>query len=195
MTEAHECWRCGAATANEMLGCYQSKGGRCVQSALYRETTREAMRGQRRLYCDMDGVLADFDAHHRTLFGQSRTRHTGWSHIQPGFFRTMPAMSDAPFLWNAIKHLSPLILTGCPRSVDVAANEKIEWAHAQPWIGPGVAVICCRAKKKNLFCRPGDILIDDSAEYRPLWEEAGGVWVQHRTAAESLQTLSMLGVL
>lgn len=190
-----ECWRCGAATANEMLGCYQSKGADCVNSALYRDKVQQHMSGVRRVYVDMDGVLADFDAHHRTLFGRSRTRHTGWSHIYPGFFQTMPPMQDAPLLWNSIRHLGPMILTGCPRSVNAAANEKIEWARAQEFIGPDVAVICTRAKKKAQFCRPGDILIDDSPEYQYLWEQAGGTWVTHVNAKQTLQKLEDIGIL
>lgn len=149
--------------------------------------------GYRRLYLDMDGVLADFDTHHRNTFGYERERHTGWSHIYPGWFRSMPPMPDMSKLITAVAHLNPIVLTGTPRSVNMAGNEKVEWVKAN--IGAGVGVICCPAREKRLYCRPGDILVDDSAEHRALWEGAGGVWVQHTSADDTIRELGDLGVL
>lgn len=147
----------------------------------------------RRLYVDMDGVLADFNRGHIERYGHARGRHTGWSHIKPGFFRDLPPMPDMHHLWSRIEHLGPIVLTGVPSSVNAAANEKIEWLREQ--CGPNVPVICCQAKKKWVYCRPGDILIDDTEEYRPLWEQAGGIWIQHECAATSLKRLKQIGVL
>lgn len=146
-----------------------------------------------RLYLDMDGVLADFDTHHRNTFGYARERHTGWGHIYPGWFRSMPPMPDADALWKACLPLRPLVLTGSPKSVNSAANEKIEWVHAH--FGPDVGVICCPARLKKNYCRPGDILVDDSPEHRALWESAGGIWIDHRDARSTINQLGELGVL
>jgi hypothetical protein len=41
---------------------------------------------------------------------------------------------------------------------------------------------------------PGDVLVDDLLKYRHLWEEAGGVFVHHRTARDTLGKLSALGL-
>lgn len=147
----------------------------------------------RRLYVDMDGVLADFDRGHREAYGYSRTRHTGWSHIKPGFFRGLQPMPDMEHLWRAISHLGPIVLTGVPTSVNAASNDKIDWIRQH--VGPDVGVICCQARRKWVYCRPGDILIDDSEEYRPLWEEAGGIWVQHECAAQTIKRLREIGIL
>ena len=34
--------------------------------------------------------------------------------------------------------------------------------------------------------QPGDILIDDWPKYKHLWEEAGGIFILHTSAAQSI---------
>lgn len=149
--------------------------------------------GTARIYCDMDGVAADFDRHYANLFGKRRQRHTDWADVRsvPDFFLTIPMMHDFPALWSFIAPYTPIFLTGCPQSVNPAANHKVQWVHEN--IGDEVAVICCKARLKRLYCRPGDVLIDDTEEYRGLWESAGGIWVPHRNAHDSIDNLKALG--
>jgi hypothetical protein len=40
---------------------------------------------------------------------------------------------------------------------------------------------------------PGDILVDDYLKYRHLWEEAGGVFIHHTSASNTLRQLAALG--
>jgi len=47
-----------------------------------------------------------------------------------------------------------------------------------------------RAKRDHMEA-PGDILVDDTPRWRCLWEEAGGVFVLNRSAAESLAALGL----
>lgn len=49
-----------------------------------------------------------------------------------------------------------------------------------------------RAKRDHME-NPGDVLVDDRTKYRALWEEAGGVFVHHRTARATLAELKALG--
>jgi hypothetical protein len=149
--------------------------------------------GEARLYCDMDGVAADFDRHYRDLFGAPRERHTNWDDVRsvPDFFLNIPVMRDWPTLWAFIKPYRPLFLTGCPLSVNPAANHKVEWVHKH--VGDEVPVICCKARHKKLYCRPGDVLIDDTEEYRGLWESAGGIWITHKSAVDSIEMLKSKG--
>jgi hypothetical protein len=149
--------------------------------------------GEARLYCDMDGVAADFDRRYHDLFGKMRERHTDWSDVRsvPDFFLKIPVMKDWPLLWDFIKPYSPIFLTGCPLSVNPAANDKVQWVRNH--VGDEVPVICCKAKHKRLYCRPGDVLIDDSEEYRGLWEAAGGIWITHKSAADTIEMLKSKG--
>jgi hypothetical protein len=47
--------------------------------------------------------------------------------------------------------------------------------------------------KRDHMEAPGDVLVDDTLTWRHLWEEAGGVFVHHRSARESLDALEALG--
>jgi hypothetical protein len=44
-------------------------------------------------------------------------------------------------------------------------------------------------------CHPGDALVDDRSTYRRmgLWEAAGGLFIHHRTASETIEELRSAG--
>ena len=48
------------------------------------------------------------------------------------------------------------------------------------------------AAQKRRYCEPGDVLVDDSLKYRHLWEEAGGLFIHHRNAQQTLKELERL---
>lgn len=86
-----------------------------------------------KIFCDLDGVLVDFDAGVRNLFhGKGPDAipiGTMWGAIHnasPPFYEYAPWMSDGKRLWNAILPLSPDILTGVPMSRKSRA-EKALW--------------------------------------------------------------------
>ena len=147
------------------------------------------------LYLDCDGVLADFDRGARELLGMSpreyERRHgigRFWRALATapgGFYAHLGLMPDAMDLFEGVRHLDPVILTGLPRG-GWAAAQKERWA-AQHF--PSVRIICCMAVNKRDHCVEGDVLVDDTLKYRHLWEGAGGVFIHHRNAAETLAEL------
>ena len=150
------------------------------------------------LFVDLDGVLADFDAHHAAVFGvrpDKQADNVDWAAVRatPGFYANIPPMADMSVLWEAIEPLRPIILTGIPHSVDEAASNKTFWVR---WhLGPKVEVRCCRSSEKCLHAQPGDVLIDDWPKYRDLWIERGGLWVTHTSADRTIEQLRGLGIL
>lgn len=54
---------------------------------------------------------------------------------------------------------------------------------------PDTTMICCLSKNKRDYMKPGDVLVDDWTRYRPLWEEAGGIFIHHKSAKESIEAL------
>jgi hypothetical protein len=148
-----------------------------------------------RIFIDLDGTLADFDLGHERAFGARPDKEkddVDWERVRetPNFYRDLPPMGDYRVLWNAVKHHRPIILTGVPKDVPEAAGNKLAWVNRV--LGP-VDVICCRSKDKASYCSPGDVLVDDWEKHRALWEAAGGHWVTHTSAAESLRQLKELG--
>jgi 5'(3')-deoxyribonucleotidase len=149
----------------------------------------------RRLYLDCDGVLADFDHGATAILGMKpkafEHRHglgRFWQKLAtaPDFYFSLPLMTDAMRLFNAVKHLDPVILTGLPRG-NWAADQKMRWA-AQHF--PGVRMITCMARDKRNHAKDGDVLVDDNDKFRHLWEQAGGIFVHHKNAEDSIAELA-----
>jgi hypothetical protein len=149
----------------------------------------------KRLYLDVDGVLADFNLGFQTKFDLScedyETLHgtkAFWQTIRNdlNFFGTLPLMPDALELYNAVKHLRPILLTGVPFG-GWAEQQKFGWRDMH---FPGVPMVTCRSKDKALYCQPGDILVDDITTYKHLWEAAGGIYIVHTSANQSIKELN-----
>lgn len=149
----------------------------------------------RQLFLDCDGVLADFDAGAQAVFGMPpklfQDRYGPgrfWKRLAaaPDFYFSLPLMPDARELFEAVRHLDPIILTGLPRG-NWAADQKVRWA-AQHF--PGTPIIATMARNKRDHAKPGDVLVDDTLKHRHLWEEVGGVFVHHTGAATTLAVLA-----
>jgi hypothetical protein len=104
----------------------------------------------------------------------------------PDFYFSLPLLPDAMTLFNAVKHLDPIILTGIPRG-NWAADQKVRWAAKH---FPGVRIITTMARDKRDHAKEGDVLVDDQDKHRHLWEEAGGIFVRHKSAAQSLPEIA-----
>lgn len=148
----------------------------------------------RQLFLDCDGVLADFDAGAVALLGMApkafQDRHgvgRFWARLarHPDFYGTLPLMPQAMELFDAVRHLHPIILTGLPMG-KWAAPQKVRWAEQH---FPGTKIITTLARDKRNHAQPGDVLVDDQIKHRHLWEEMGGVFIHHQSVERTLQEL------
>ena len=157
----------------------------------------------------MDGVLADFDKSaeailktdniykYEFIWGPDKF----WEEINrfPNFFKDLDAMEDARHLWSKIKHLDPEVLTALPReNGERVAEQKRNWIERWDRITGAssyTTVHTCPTKDKPKLCKPGDILIDDRAVNRDAWIKAGGTYIIHTSANNTLTTLRALGVI
>lgn len=123
------------------------------------------------IYCDMDGVLV-----HQT--GRKR-------------FDLMDWMPDGRELWRFLAPLQPTILSQLMADVyEVSKPEKELWCRRE--LG-SVPVIVVRAEDgKFPYSAPGNVLIDDSERHREPWESAGGTFILHRSARQSIAELQLL---
>jgi predicted alpha/beta hydrolase len=151
----------------------------------------------RRLYLDCDGVLADFDKGATAILGlppKAYEKRHGlarfWQRLAqaPDFYFGLPLMSDAMELFEAVRHLQPIILTGLPRG-NWAAEQKVRWAAEY---FPGTRIITTMARDKRNHAKEGDVLVDDQLRHRGLWQDVGGVFVHHRNARQTLEQLREL---
>ena len=151
----------------------------------------------RQLFLDCDGVLADFDRGAAEILGmhpRAYERRYGpgkfWKALAtaPDFYAGLPLMPDAMELFDAVRHLRPIVLTGLPRG-GWAAPQKERWAAEH---FPGTPIITTMARNKRDHARPGDVLVDDQERYRDLWEGARGVFVHHTSASATIDALRPL---
>lgn len=149
----------------------------------------------RQLFLDCDGVLADFDAGAVQELGMSPRafeerfgKREFWRRIARSrdFYARLPLMPDARQLFEAVAHLDPIILTGLPLG-NWAAPQKIRWVDEH---FPGTHIITCMARDKFRHMKGADVLVDDRADHRDKWEDAGGIFVHHKGARSSLEQLA-----
>ena len=157
------------------------------------------------LFLDCDGVLADFDTYAESFLGERVKTADGMQYDVPdmwqriyahdGFYAKLPLMADAMELFEAVKHLNPIILTGVPkykREDGWAVQQKLKWKGQ---FFPGLEMITCLSENKRDYMEAGDILVDDNLQYRHLWVEREGIFILHTSAASSIAELKRRGVL
>ena len=153
---------------------------------------------RRQIYLDCDGVLADFDSAAEAILGAPshifEKRHGAgqfWKRLAgaDGFFENLEPLPDAFELYEAVRVKGPIILTGMPHG-QWAGPQKRRWVRRH---FPGVPVITTAAALKREHCHPGDVLVDDRSQHRGLWEQAGGLFILHRSAKASIAALQAAG--
>jgi 5'(3')-deoxyribonucleotidase len=132
------------------------------------------------IFCDLDGVLADFEQGVINKFNRSPdelNQGLMWSTINKSntFFETLPWMPRGVELWSHIKQYNPIILTGIPRGSKSAVEQKIRWCKRE--LGDDIQVITCATKEKSKYCLPGFILIDDRLDNLQSWHDKGGKFI------------------
>lgn len=132
------------------------------------------------IFCDLDGVLADFEQGVRNIFQKNIEELKPalmWGVINKSktFFETLPWTKKGRELWSRIKEYNPIILTGVPRSSSTAVEQKIRWCQRE--LGSNILVITCATKDKPKYCINNSILIDDRTDNLNAWNNKGGNFI------------------
>ena len=132
------------------------------------------------IFCDLDGVLADFEQGVKNKFNKSVDEikpSLMWGVINKSnsFFESLPWMPRGKELWDRIKHHNPIILTGVPNGCATGAEQKRNWCAVN--LGQHIKVITCASKDKPIYCLPQSILIDDRIDNLNAWIEKGGKFI------------------
>jgi hypothetical protein len=151
------------------------------------------------IYCDMDGVLADFEGGYKELTGidlQNEFKPEGekfWDPISKagiGFWAGLKWMPDGQQLWDYIKKYNPSLLSA-PSKEDSSRIGKSVWVKKRM---PGTKLILRSADRKKEFASPNSILIDDMKKNIDSWEAAGGIGILHTSASSTINQLKKLGL-
>ena len=151
-----------------------------------------------RIYCDMDGVLVDFNKGYKELTGVDLgTEHRNdthfWDPINDAgydFWINLEWMSDGKRLWKYIEKYKPELLSAPSRQED-SRVAKFDWVYKEL---PSTKLILRSAKHKKDFAGPKNILIDDRIDNIQGWREAGGIGIHHVGAKHTIDQLKVLGL-
>lgn len=156
------------------------------------------MENKYKIYCDMDGVLVDFDKGYHELTGRdirgefySDTHF--WDPINAAgkkFWLDLEWMSDGKKLWHYIEKYKPKLLSAPSRSDDSRVG-KHEWVERELH---GVPLLLRTAKHKKDFATPDSILIDDRIDNIEGWVGAGGIGIHHSSTDNTIKELKKLGL-
>jgi predicted kinase len=155
---------------------------------------------QYKLYCDMDGVIVDFEEGYDRLTGRKAPgvhstydKENFWQPIADAgskFWADLKWMPDGQQLWDYIKPYNPSLLTA-PSREESSRIGKQEWVDKNI---PGTSIVFKYAKDKKDLASPNAILIDDRKDNIQQWIDAGGIGILHTSTLSTQKQLQKLGL-
>ena len=169
----------------------------------YKDLYKEAKGQRTRIYCDMDGVLADFMVAAKKATGMTFTQSDSdkhWAVIRKtqNFWSDMPWMPGGRQLWSYIKKYDTHILSAYTPEDPNCIPGKRTWLRRNVSISSGNINLVRRRDKKKFAMRSGGkrqpaILIDDFKNNVDEFKAAGGIGIHHTNTAKTIKELKRLG--
>jgi hypothetical protein len=168
-----------------------------------KEESTEPEVQQYKIFCDMDGVLTDFDKQFKDLnpehlsSSQYQTKYGKekfWNFIDKEnklkFWTTMEWMPDGKQLWDYIKKYSPTILSAPSMDPSSRLGKRI-WLKNNI---PGAKLILAASEKKQNYSNKDSILIDDRHNNIEQWRSQGGIGILHTNTQDTIKRLQAYGL-
>jgi hypothetical protein len=171
------------------------------------------------IFCDMDGVLVDFDEGYKQLTGvttqhaDSQGKNEFWGLFRDSlknkdisersYWANLDWMSDGKQLWDYISPYNPYVLTAPSVNFDIPFEERYKVENNESMQGktewvqrlPNMRKIYFRsAARKADFAGPNKILIDDRKDTIDSWNANGGIGILHTSTANTIKQLQELGL-
>ena len=139
-----------------------------------------------KIYCDMDGVLTNFESRFEHFTGKSPKQYEKefgleqfWhlidSKIGVRFWVGMDWMPQGKELWNFISPYAPSLLTS-PSRDNTSRLGKNLWVKNN--LNPKPKVIFAYSKDKQRHANPSSILIDDKKSNIKEWNDSNGIAIR-----------------
>ena len=155
------------------------------------------------IYCDMDGVLADFKTGAQRTTGMSINKWMNipsskekWALIKAkkNFWSTLPWMSGGKQLWSYISKFDPHILSAyVEESFDPnCIPGKTKWLKTNVGVSTDRINLVKRVQKQN-FANKNSILIDDYNKNISDFKKRGGIGIYHTSTSNTIRELKKLG--
>ena len=167
-------------------------------------TLQKVLSSKMKIFCDMDGVLTDFDAQFDHFFGvtpQEYYKEKGSIMLKKAiddvgitFWSDMPYFPGAKELWSYISKYNPIILSS-PSTFKYAQKGKLLWIkkHLNPepqdiifkQTGAKHEILSNMPKEQISKC----ILIDDFYKNIAPWKEMGAIGITHKSVDKTISIL------
>jgi hypothetical protein len=158
---------------------------------------------QYKIYCDMDGVLTDFDkrfknsnpeklspAQYQTKYGNDKFWQLIDGEIGVKFWVGMPWMPDGKELWSYIEKYNPTLLSAPSKENESRLGKRL-WVKNNI---PGTKLILSAASKKQNYSGTNKILIDDRPDNIEQWRSKGGIGILHTNTQDTIKQLQAYGL-
>jgi len=151
-----------------------------------------------RIYCDLDGVLTDFEKAAKEIDNNifNKSQKEMWLLIHeksPEFWEKMSWTKDGVELWRFIKKYGPYILTAIPGKNIPDRNKAIK--GKEKWIEVNLGrrtlfkFIPTVSSKKKKYANSKSILIDDREDLIEQWIKKGGIGIHHISSENTIKKL------
>jgi len=153
------------------------------------------------IYCDMDGVLCDFERQWARVAGVPFTQfakmslYDRWEPVRKhgSFWETIPWKGDGRALWSYIRKHDVRILSAYSSSDSNCLPGKRKWLNKNVSINAAKVHIVTRSQKQ-IYSKKNTILIDDYSKNIREFERRDGKGIRHRTASQTISELKKLGL-
>jgi len=155
-----------------------------------------------KIYCDMDGVLVDFNRRFSELsawgpekFIEKNGLDEFWKLIDGrgvGFWVGMDWMEDGKELFEHLTNNFEVELLSSPSRSENSRLGKRLWVRNNKL---GVKLNLAYSHNKQKYAAPNHILIDDRKDIIKEWESQGGVGILHTSTENTIECLRKKGIL
>lgn len=141
------------------------------------------------VFCDLDGVLSDFETGVQQQLRCPANSPQIWPRIfcSQRFFLDLPWTKEGRVLWESIRRWDPIVLTGVPNNNAKLCAQKREWCARE--LGEDVHVITCKTADKPKYSLRNSVLIDDRDKIAKEWTEKGGRFILYEDGVSSLRQI------
>ena len=157
----------------------------------------------KKIYVDMDGVIADFNTAFKKLnvdnltpdeFIKTYSKNKFWNLLDKHadeFWINIPPMSDANVLMDFIYNnfIDIHILTASTRHPSSKIGKRMWIRRHFPFIREDNIIVVEEKKLKQKYATPNSILVDDNTQNISDWNNAGGIGILHKSANDTIKQL------
>ena len=165
-----------------------------------REEEQAAQASQYKIYCDMDGVLCDFNKRFEQFGGMPPREYEAkygtnkfWELIDKvgtDFWFKMPWTPEGKQLWDHIKQYNPALLLAPSLNYSSRYGKKL-WVQENM---PGTKLILAKRSNKKDYASGKSILIDDLDKNINEWRAAKGIGILYTSTEQTLNELKKIGL-